>query len=72
MDELTLDKDMGNLLISPICAYCKHYSPKLGKLRRCTAFENIPLVIWSGENNHKKPYPGDRGIRFEPAERPTA
>ena len=24
------------------------------------------VPIWDGENDHREPYPGDRGIRFEP------
>jgi hypothetical protein len=23
------------------------------------------MEIWTGENDHRKPYPGDHGIRFE-------
>jgi len=43
------------------CVICKHYK----KDKRCSAFNKIPDTIWSIENNHKKPYPNDKGIRFE-------
>lgn len=51
------------LLFSPVCAYCKHL--KETSERKCEAFDKIPFEIWSGKNNHKNPYPGDHGIRFE-------
>ena len=69
MENLSLDGDMGQLIISPVCALCKHYSPVEGNIRKCKAFPNIPLEIWSGEDNHTKPYPGDRGIRFQRRDR---
>jgi hypothetical protein len=32
----------------------------------CKAFpKGIPDKIWSGENNHEKPFKGDHGIQFE-------
>lgn len=44
------------------CAKCKHYQDDL----RCMAFERIPAEILTGEHDHRKPYPGDNGIQFEP------
>ena len=46
------------------CFRCKHL---LGsKAGRCTAFpDQIPDLLWSGKFQHTKPFPGDRGIRFE-------
>jgi hypothetical protein len=33
----------------------------------CDAFpDGIPELILGGTENHSRPYPGDRGIRFEP------
>ena len=43
------------------CYQCKH---KLDGLR-CKAFEKIPSEIIKGDNDHRKPYPGDNGIQFE-------
>lgn len=46
------------------CADCKH--KHMGKAT-CEAFPNgIPQVILSGDNTHRKPFPGDNGIHFEP------
>lgn len=44
------------------CARCKNY---LGK-GSCFAYDMIPDVILSNEHDHRQPYPGDKGIRFEP------
>lgn len=49
---------------SPVCAFCRHVDRS--GVRRCTAFDGeIPLEIWTGENTHRAPFPGDRGITFE-------
>jgi len=35
----------------------------------CDAFPiGIPSVILTGERDHRQPFPGDKGIRWEPAE----
>lgn len=47
---------------SDICTRCRHNTG----YRTCKAFEEIPYLIWLGENDHKKPYPGDGGIQFAP------
>ena len=52
---------------SDVCTRCKHL--KNGRLRNCRAFKEIPMEIWEGKNNHRKPYKGDNGIRFEPIEK---
>jgi hypothetical protein len=51
--------------IIPQCYKCKEY---MGG-NTCRAFEDeIPLQILTGEHDHRKPYKGDNGIRFEPIE----
>lgn len=52
---------------SDICNHCAHFDigRPLGK-PTCKAFtDGIPDKIWTGDNDHKKPYPGDHGIQFE-------
>lgn len=51
------------------CARCKHLSvdpPEDGIGSKCAAFKRIPREILDGEFDHRNPYPGDGGIRFEP------
>jgi hypothetical protein len=44
---------------------CKHVD-KAAETLRCTAFERIPDPIIRSEADHRLPYEGDHGIRFEP------
>jgi len=45
------------------CIYCKHFIEKTF----CDAFpKGIPKKIIQYKHDHKNPYPGDKGIRFEP------
>ena len=47
------------------CFRCVHYGK--GNPGPCPAFkEGIPLDILNNEFDHSKPYPGDRGVMFEP------
>jgi hypothetical protein len=61
--------------IIPQCFTCKHFhdgSGATGNLR-CDAYPNqsgIPQAILLAEHDHRKPYPGDHGIRYE--RKPTA
>lgn len=52
----------GDVRISQ-CAYCRH--KRSGPT--CTAFpDGIPTAILSNGHDHRRPYPGDHGVRFEP------
>lgn len=47
------------------CVRCKH----LLSNARCAAFpEGIPADILENRHDHRRPYPGDNGIRFESEE----
>jgi hypothetical protein len=45
------------------CVHLNHEKFILGE-RSCAAFDDIPLPIWKGENEHKESYPSDKGFRF--------
>jgi len=50
----------------PVCMACKHYDREDLKKPSCAAFPvGIPDEIWLQGNDHTKPFPGDKGIRFE-------
>lgn len=54
---------------APLCMNCVHYRGLARtRPRQCTAFGDgdIPLAIWLEGFDHRHPYPGDGGIRFEP------
>ena len=61
--------------VVPICLRCRHLQMnRIGKSAwTCAAFPTgIPDSILTMKNDHRKPYPGDHGIRFEQrAEAPT-
>jgi hypothetical protein len=47
----------------PICGICKHFRGPW----TCDAFpKRIPNEIIESKHDHREPYPGDHGIRFEP------
>lgn len=53
------------------CANCKHFRDERPDSNRpaCDAFpDGMPPVVLTGEHDHRKAYPGDNGIRFEPIE----
>ena len=52
----------------PQCYYCKHHLG--GKV--CNAYKTIPQIILNNFHDHRQPYPGDNGIRFEPLEATNA
>lgn len=60
-----------NQIAVPPCNNCKNYDRENNKEITCRAFtpDRIPEVILQGKNDHKKPFPGDNGIRFDPIEK---
>ena len=51
------------------CISCRHYRGIL----ECDAFpDGIPQPILLGEYDHREPYPGDQGIRFNPIDDDTS
>jgi len=57
--------------VNPQCFWCLHFDDDWAKKSdspyyRCRAFKEIPSEILLNKHDHKKPYPGDNGIRFEP------
>ena len=60
---ITIDTEFRVPQYSPVCAFCRHVDRST--MRRCAAFAGeIPLEIWTGENTHRAPFPGDQGITF--------
>ncbi len=55
---------VGDLQVSQ-CAHCRHWREGA----KCSAFpRGIPLSILTNDSDHRKPYPGDNGIRFDPVD----
>lgn len=58
------DRELNIKIYSPTCFHCIHLIHD--EKRVCKAFpDGIPIEIWNGDNDHKKPYKGDNGIMFE-------
>ena len=61
------DSELFIFAVSDVCSLCEHHN--FGEIRKCKAFQEIPIEIWEGKHNHKTPYPGDNGIQFEEKEK---
>lgn len=55
------DTALSVVLYSPVCSECVNRVD----FRKCRAFDEIPLDIWEGRNDHRQPFEGDNGIQFE-------
>jgi hypothetical protein len=53
----------------PICLRCTHFDRTNKNGLTCAAFPmGIPVMIVTSVDDHRKPYPGDNGILFDPIE----
>ena len=59
-------------MIIPQCTFCVHYNPETATAT-CRAFpDGIPAAIFVKGEDHTRPFPGDHGIQFEPADSEAA
>jgi hypothetical protein len=57
---------MADSISAPLCSGCLHFMPDEPELV-CKAYPGgIPDAIIEGKVDHRKPFKGDNGIRFEP------
>jgi len=57
---------------APLCLNCIHFHDRdADRYPSCDAFpQGIPERIFYEAFNHRRPYPGDQGIRFERKPKP--
>lgn len=54
-------------LITPQCHSCEWFDYAHPEIARCRVFQDgIPLAILTNKADHRFPYPGDQGFRFQP------
>lgn len=64
---ITLDVGSDAPTFSAQCNRCKRLRSTAD--RTCDAFpDGIPDAIWRAECDHRKAYPGDNGVTFEPVD----
>lgn len=52
---------------SPMCFGCTRFDARNPDVLSCTAFpDGIPEPIILSVRDHRKPYPGDNGLQFDP------
>lgn len=55
--------------ITPICLFCRHFNRDDEEAFSCRAYpQGIPEAIVISESDHRQPYRGDHGMRFEPVD----
>jgi hypothetical protein len=51
----------------PLCVACRRLRRPVRGRRACAAFPGgVPAPLLDAAADHREPYPGDQGIRFEP------
>ena len=61
------EDDRMMICTEPICAKCRHLVMDCRREPYCKAFpEGIPDTIFVGRYNHRRLFPEDKGVRFEP------
>jgi len=55
------------MTVFPACATCARFNREDKMQEVCEAFpKGIPEEIIGGSNNHRKPFPGDKGLIWKP------
>lgn len=57
------DSELALPRFSTVCNRCANLTSGLERV--CKAFpDGIPVEIWTGKNDHTKPFQGDNGVQF--------